>query len=252
MLLKSFRKFIFMEVIWHVSSVSKLMDERAFYNVYQPLIDSESGEIFAYEALLRTTPFINPEIIFNYGRDELLLFSFDSAAISNAIKEFPYSFIEKYLLFINVFPSTIVHSDFKSLIENLLHNYPKIKYRVVFEINEASCEEELWDEDIFSESLQWLSYMGFKIALDDLTFNHFSVDFIAKYIPEFIKLDRSCSKNLSTLLEKQIFITNFLSKMERNMYVVLEGIETKEDFQIAKEIGVPYLQGYYISKPHRI
>ncbi|MFL0583818.1 EAL domain-containing protein [Solibacillus kalamii] len=36
------------------------------------------------------------------------------------------------------------------------------------------------------------------------------------------------------------------------MYVVLEGIETKEEFQIAKEMGVPYLQGYYILKPHRL
>lgn len=233
-------------------SVSKLMEERAFYNVYQPVMSSESEEIYAYEALLRTTPFINPEIIFNYGRDEGLLFKFDSAAISNAIKEFPYSFFMKYFLFINIFPSSIVHPDFKNFIENLLHNYPKIKYRVVFEINEASCEKEFWKEDFFAESLQWLNYMGFKIAFDDITFNHFSVDFIENYKPDFVKLDRSCSKNLSALLEKQIFILNLLSEMKRNMYVVLEGIETKEDFQIAKEIGVPYLQGYYFSKPHRL
>ncbi|MCM3389876.1 EAL domain-containing protein [Ureibacillus chungkukjangi] len=233
-------------------SVSKLMEERAFYNVYQPLMDSESGEIFAYEALLRTTPFINPEIIFNYGRDEGLLFKFDSAAISNAIKEFPYSFLENYFLFINVFPSTIVHPNFKNFIENISHNYPKIKYRIVFEINEASCEKALWKEDVFSECLQWLNYIGFKIAFDDITFNHFPVDFIENYKPDFVKLDRSCSKNLSESIEKQVFIINLLSKMQRNTYVVLEGIETKEDFQIAKEIGVPYLQGYYISKPHRI
>ncbi|MFJ8235479.1 EAL domain-containing protein [Ureibacillus sp. NPDC094379] len=233
-------------------SISKLMKERAFYNVYQPVMSSISEEIYAYEALLRTTPFINPEIIFNYGRDEGLLFQFDSAAISNAIKEFPYSYFKKYYLFINVFPSSIVHPNFKDFIKNLLHNYPKIKYRVVFEINEANCEKEFWKEDFFTESLHWLNYMGFKIAFDDITFNHFPLDSIEKYKPDFVKLDRSCSKNLASLLEKQINILNLLSKMKRSMYVVLEGIETKEDFQIAKEIGVPYLQGYYISKPHRI
>ena len=89
------------------------MEERAFYTVYQPLIGSVSGEIFAYEALLRTTPFINPEIIFNYGRDEGYLFKYDSTAISNAIKEFPYSFFEKYILFLNVYLSSIVHPNFK-------------------------------------------------------------------------------------------------------------------------------------------
>jgi len=48
-------------------------------------MSSESEEINAYEALLRTTPFINPNIIFNYGRDEVLLVKFYSAVISNAI-----------------------------------------------------------------------------------------------------------------------------------------------------------------------
>lgn len=230
-------------------NVSKLIEERAFYTVFQPLMGSESGEIFAYEALIRTTPFINPEIIFNYGRDKGLLFKFDSDAISNAIKEFPYYFFEKYILFLNVYPSSIVHPNFKNFIENLLHNYPKIKYRIVFEINEASCEKDFWKEDFFSECLQWLKYMGFKIAFDDVTFNHFSVDFIESYKPDFVKFDRSC---LSALLEKQNFMLNLISKMKINMYVVLEGIETKEEFQIAKELGVPYLQGYYISKPHRL
>jgi len=48
-------------------------------------MSSESEEINAYEALLRTTPFINPNITFNYGRNEALLFKFYSPAISNAI-----------------------------------------------------------------------------------------------------------------------------------------------------------------------
>lgn len=47
---------------------------------------TESGEIFAYEALLRTKPFINTEITSNYGIFEGFLFTFDSAAISNAMK----------------------------------------------------------------------------------------------------------------------------------------------------------------------
>lgn len=40
----------------------KLMKERAFYNVYQPLMSSKSGKIYAYEALLRTTSFINQNL----------------------------------------------------------------------------------------------------------------------------------------------------------------------------------------------
>ncbi len=40
----------------------KVNEGRAFYNVYQPLMSSKSGEIYAYEALLRTTSFINQNL----------------------------------------------------------------------------------------------------------------------------------------------------------------------------------------------
>jgi len=36
--------------------------------------------------------------------------------------------------------------------------------------------------------------MGFKIDFDDLTFNHFFVDFIENDKPDFVKLDRSYLK----------------------------------------------------------
>jgi len=36
------------------------------------------------------------------------------------------------------------------------------------------------------------------------------------------------------------------------MVVVLEGIETHDDLVVAKQLGVPLLQGYFIAKPHRL
>jgi len=62
---------------------------------------------------MRTWQKIKPQAIFEYGRNEGKLFEFDTASISNAIKEFPRFYLQRYLLFINVFPllATVIKSS---------------------------------------------------------------------------------------------------------------------------------------------
>lgn len=233
-------------------NIAKLIKGRFFHNVFQPLWSSDNDETFAFEALIRTSQNINPETIFEYGRNEGMLFEFDTASISNAIKEFPYSYLQRYLLFINVFPSTIVHPNFIEHIENLLCSYPEIIFRTVFEINESLDEENYWSLDIFAKRLLWLKEHGFKIAFDDFPLTNTTIGLIQKFKPHFVKLDRIYSADLSKSIENQEKIVDLLNSLNRKVHVVLEGIETKEDFQMANQLGVPFLQGYYISRPHRL
>jgi len=229
-----------------------LIRKRSFFHEFQPLWITETEEIFAYEALIRTEPRINPILIFQYGREQGALFEFDAASISNAIYEYPESYFEKYFLFVNIFPSTMVHREFSGFIEKLVKTYPKIKGKVVFEINEDPVESYLWEEEEFVSGLELLKSKGFRIALDDLGLTAASVEKIARNKPDFAKLDRSCSVNLAKSINKQKNIYSILSKSEGNMVMVLEGIEKKEDLIMATRLGVPVVQGYYIAKPHRL
>lgn len=73
-----------------------------------------------------------------------------------------------------------------------------------------------------------------------------------RLLPDFVKLDYSKGKNLSKSNIKQQLVSLFLDYTNENMKLVLEGIEKKEDLLVAKKLGVPLLQGYYISKPIRL
>lgn len=160
--------------------------------------------------------------------------------------------MKKYFLFVNVFPSTIVHSDFPRFIEGLLNNYPDIKDRIVFEINEATCEESYWEQEVFSIRLSFLKSMSFRIAFDDLLSFDTLLNKVAKYAPDFVKLDHTYSEKLSDSLDKQKKIKFLLAYTQKKMSVVLECIETENDLSTAKKLGVPLIQGYYISQPHRL
>jgi EAL domain-containing protein (putative c-di-GMP-specific phosphodiesterase class I) len=233
-------------------NISNLIKERSFYTEFQPLWNNLNDSIFAYEAFIRTAPSINPFSIFHSARKQGLLYEIDTASISNAIKEYPYTYLDKYLLFVNVFPSTIVHPDFPKFIELLLTNYKKIKTRLVFEINEDSFEESYWEEQVFLERLSFLKSQGFLIAYDDLTHSLLSINKIVKFQPDFAKLDRSCSERLSSSPKKQQSLDFFLTYSHQKLLIILEGIETNEDFETSKKMGVPLLQGYYMAKPHRL
>lgn len=76
-----------------------------------------------------------------------------------------------------------------------------------------------------------------------------SFEKMESFSPDFVKLDYTKSNGLSYSTDKQQVVSLFLEFTNGKMQLVLEGIETKKDLITAKELGVPLLQGYYISKP---
>lgn len=222
------------------------------YSEYQPLIDSSNDTIFAHEALLRTTPRMNPLIVIEKARSNGILYELDTYCIMNAIKEYPHSYFKSHLLFINIFPATIIHKDFVHFIHKLLCDFSHIRGRIVFEINEEAIQKNCWNQTSFISGLFFLKSNGFKIAFDDLPVSKDSFKMIEIISPDFIKLDHTKSKGLSVSIEKQSLISLFLEYTNKKIKLVLEGIETNEDFLTAKQLGVPILQGYYISKPKRL
>ncbi|MFD2444710.1 EAL domain-containing protein [Bacillus sp. CGMCC 1.16607] len=225
--------------------------DKLFYNEFQPLWSNLSKSIFAYEALLRTPTKMNPTELFNYARSRNLLYDLDIAAILNAVKEYPLKFLNEFYLFINIFPSTIVHKDFNSFLEKMIAVYPHIKGRVVFEINEDPIEENIWEQSSFKARLQLLKNEGFKLAFDDIKNIESSLCKINNFCPHFVKLDRTFIKKLY-LKEDQSGISFLQGDESVDIDLVIEGIETESDLLRAINMGIPIIQGYYISKPHRL
>lgn len=233
-------------------SITTIMQEKVLYSEYQPLMDSSNDAIFAYEALMRTTPRMNPLEVLEIARKNGIQYELDTFCIINAIKEFPCYYLKSHLLFINILPTTIVHHEFESFIRRLLFKYPEIQSYIVFEINEKVIEENIWEQTIFINRISFLKSVGFKIAFDDLPVTKSSFRMMEMISPDFVKLDHTKSKGLSNSIEKQSLISLFLEYTHKNIKLVLEGIETKDDFFTAKQLGVHLLQGYYISKPMRL
>ncbi|WP_176400113.1 EAL domain-containing protein [Ureibacillus sinduriensis] len=235
-----------------MSKIKQLISRNSLHSEYQPLLSVNNDSIFAYEALMRSEPHINPLTLIEAARECDNLYELDTACITNAIEGFPIAYLENHYLFINILPSTIIHKDFENYISRLLLLYPKIKSSVVFEISEDVSEEHIWNQRLFMHRLSFLKSLEFYIAFDDLSVSKTSFEKMELLTPDYVKLDHTKSRNLSSSLAQQQLISLFLEYTHENMKLVLEGIEAEEDFITAKKLGVPLLQGYFISKPSRL
>ena len=91
---------------------------------------------------------------------------------------------------------------------------------------------------------------GVQIALDDFGTGYSNLQNIARFNPDIVKIDRSFTlKALQNSYERQLLshIINMVHSI--NLRIVIEGIEEREEQQQIMLLGSDFIQGYYYSKP---
>ncbi len=97
---------------------------------------------------------------------------------------------------------------------------------------------------------QKIKAAGYRLALDDFGANYSNISFLSDIAFDTLKFDKELiddlvgNKNSRMILECIIELCKKL-----NIYIVTEGVETKEQVEILKELGCTYIQGYYYSRP---
>lgn len=209
--------------------------------VFQPIF-SKFETIVGYEALMRPKgksilAFIE-EMKQSNRLHELEILTFFGA--THAYQKRGYD----TLLSINSFPTEIFTKD--ELIE-YTQCFEMPREKVVVEMLEYA-DEKNWTWG--SKSKQINSNTGVEVALDDFGTGFNDEEAIEYYKPNMIKIDRSLISNIDKDEKKQSRLSKIVSDMHEKMIVVLaEGIETKEEFEIVKKIGVDFFQGYYLGMP---
>jgi EAL domain-containing protein (putative c-di-GMP-specific phosphodiesterase class I) len=220
-----------------------IIQNKRFYHVFQPIYTLKDWHLFAYEALLRCEFFQNPELLFQLAMKKDRLYELDTLSIYHALTSIHMQYIQ---LFINVYPSTIVHPSFSDFLRKL-KKIRSSRRNIVLEINES---EKISDIDLLRQAIRFLRTNGFSVALDDLGKGEISLYTVMELEPDFVKLDRYYSNDLSISIDKQNEIQMILNVcQQKNIYLVLEGIEKPEDLAMAKKLGVHLCQGYLLGKP---
>ncbi len=230
------------------SAFSTLMDKQLFLYHFQPIVDARTGQIYAYEALMRTDPLIGMSPL------EVL----DTAAVYNRLDEVEkttlFGIMERYVrdyslfrgsrVFINTIPR---HFLSQQDCDELRHQYEAWLDCFVFELTE---QESTSDEEL--SRLKHLCKPGGQvlIAIDDYGTGHSNIVNLLRYSPQIIKIDRKLITDIQNDSNKQLFVRNTIDFAHRNgIKALAEGVETAEELRAVIEYGVDLIQGFYTARP---
>lgn len=143
----------------------------------------------------------------------------------------------------DIYNRNMIHMIFKHMQEA---PHPE---NFVFEIVES---EEIADYEYIKGFADCIHEYGAKIAIDDFGSGFSNILHVLKIGADYIKVDGTIVHTMTTEPRCRDFIefmNGWCKKMGQEL--ICEYIENEEIQNIMLEIGVPYSQGYYFSKPHR-
>ena len=119
--------------------------------------------------------------------------------------------------------------------------------RVVLEVTERSA---IRDIPTFRAALDALRGQGFRIAIDDAGSGYASLQAIAELRPNFLKVANTLVTGLHADTIKRDVVEMLVNLARRiDAQCVAEGIETPEDLEECRRLGIPYGQGFYLGVP---
>lgn len=221
---------------------------------YQPIFSMGEQRFTSAEALIRirdkSDKIVPPNTFINVAEQNGMIIR-----LGEIVFEKVCSFLQEYhpkqlgLYYIEVNLSA-VQCTYEHLAENFIRIMKKYEIDpswINLEITESA---SVSSKKIFSENIKKLLDYGITFSLDDFGTGQSNLNYIVEMPVNIVKFDRSM---ISAYFEngKAKYVMDAAMHMIRGMRlkIVAEGIETKEQYDTMKELGIHYIQGYYFSKP---
>jgi len=222
--------------------LSRVLRDKLFYMVYQPIFHIEMKKVVGYEILTRFTaePIQSPDRWFNDAGTVGLQAELELAVIRSALTDFKHFPDHAYLSF-NLSPHSILDDQVLAVFDD----YPLD--RIVIEVTE---HESIHDYEIVANRLESLRRCGLRLAVDDAGAGYASFRHILKLKPDIIKLDSSLVSTINTDDRSRALASALVRFAEETeCKVVAEGVETEDVLEVLRQLNVNKAQGYLLGPP---
>lgn len=240
----------------HAENLREALKEERIIPYYQPIVDCQSGELFAFETLARlkaptgetTSAAMFIETIDKYG----LARELDLAIINNSFAakrtcmdaNLPESNAK---VFINLSVQEIQGRGILGYAEELCQKLQLPPESIVFELLERDAISDMTNMRRFLTNLR---RKGFAFALDDFGTGYNSFHYLRELHFEYVKIDGAFVRNILTSKVDYALVRN-LSRLcqDLDIQTIAEFVETQAIWDALKDMGINYAQGYHISMP---
>ena len=213
---------------------------------FQPIVDLDAREVFAYEALVRGA---NGEsagaVIASVAPEDM--YTFDQTCRVLAIETAQRLGIKTYLS-INFLPNAVYEPA--TCIRLTLAAARKVGFppdRLIFEMTES---EKISDPEHALRIIKDYQRRGFLTAIDDFGAGHSGLNLLAEFQPHIVKLDMALTRDIDGDKVRRAIVSGVIGTCKAlGCKIVAEGVETPGELATLRSMGVHLIQGYLLARP---
>ncbi len=236
-----------------VEASLKQLDYKELELYYMPIINGRTGEVYAFEALLRWSSRdlgpVSPAEFIPLAESIGIYQDIDLWVLERAFhdsKVIRDRFGDQIRVSINISAAELSQKDFVEKIYPLLDKHAVHPLSFTLEITETFYQDH---SDTGQHLMQTLNQSGFQLAIDDLGSGYSSLLQLVEFPIDIVKLDRTfVIKSLASENQKTLHALVEFCHVQ-GLKVIAEGVETEQEAEILIQNGCDYLQGFHFSKP---
>lgn len=225
-----------------------------FVLYYQPKVDINGEEIIGMEALIRwNNPkrgLVFPDKFISLAEETGLIFPIGEWVIKEACrqnKEWIDIGYKPRRVSVNISARQFQYYNFLDIISAILEETRLPPENLGIEITETAAISDI-KYTIFV--INKLKELGVFVIMDDFGTGYSSLSYLKEMNVSELKIDRGFIWDIETNgKNRAISGTIILLAKQFDILVTAEGVETKEQLNILKDLGCDKAQGYYFSKP---
>jgi diguanylate cyclase (GGDEF)-like protein/PAS domain S-box-containing protein len=240
------------QLVWKDRLLAAL-EQEALHLMFQPIVGVSAGKVHHYEVLVRMVEddgsFIAPGKFIPAAEQFGLIQWVDRQVVSKAIRflaDLPDD-RQDIGFSINLSGLSVGRQDMYDLIEQELREGGVDAGRITFEITETAACEQLNNAMAF---IQKIRQLGCRVSLDDFGVGFSSFSYLKHLRADILKIDGSFIRDIHNNNADQLFVKALVDVARgMGMQTIAEFVENEQVFERVRDLGVDYVQGYYLGKP---
>ncbi|WP_394787055.1 EAL domain-containing protein [Rhodoferax sp.] len=219
---------------------------------FQPIIDVETGEILALEALIRWHQpggnIVAPGQFLPALEGLRLIGRLDFYMLQSVVALLAQPEHAHWpTVHVNCSSYSITRAEFADEVLSLLREHGVAPSRICLELTEGALVAE---PELARQAMKHLADNGVSVVLDDFGAGFSSLSYVHQYHFTGLKIDKSFILELTASPRSRAIVRAIVRMAESlDLSVVAEGVEDAETLALLREMGAGQAQGYYFSRP---
>jgi diguanylate cyclase (GGDEF)-like protein/PAS domain S-box-containing protein len=238
------------------NDLRQALEKQSFQIYYQPIISTKTGQLSGFEALIRwqhpTRGFVSPGQFIPIAEETGLIVPLGEwilGAVCLQIRRWQeqFSLGTPLKVSVNLSAKQLKDINFVRKIDKILSATGLEGSNLQLELTESMLMDDVENLiGIFSQ----LRVRGIQLSIDDFGTGYSSLSYLHRFPVNYLKIDRSFVQGLGNNAESEK-ITASIVALSHNLKIasVAEGVETKEQLMLLRQLGCEYVQGYLFSPP---